>query len=69
MKRNLPVPLRKHGARAQLQALGLVRVRYEADARETVCAARSRTLLTFESGRQSCRWYTDRGRSRVVLKH
>jgi hypothetical protein len=34
-----------------------------------VDARGAKTVLTFESGAQVYHWTTDRGRSRVVLKH
>jgi hypothetical protein len=46
-------PARKHGARARAAAN----------------AERLKTVLTFESGAQAYHWTTDRGRSRLVIKH
>jgi hypothetical protein len=52
MKKTL-LTLRKHGRKAQLQALP---------------ASRLTTQLTFESASQSYLWLTDRGRSKLI-KH
>jgi hypothetical protein len=52
--KKIPAPNgRRHGLRARL----------------AVAARDTKTVLTFASGAQTYHWTTDRGRSRVVIKH
>lgn len=64
MKRTFVLTSRKHGHKARLAR----QVRLEPLCRGVVPeASRLKTLVTCESG--SYLWTTDRGRSRLVLKH